>query len=77
MFAAVQPINVEVHEIKHEAPPAGERLKVTVHFSVKSPYGVLQIAIPVEDAISMDWAVQQARERLAEWAASVARNARG
>ena len=76
MPTSVQPTNVELHS-QTEAGFNDIRWKVTVHFSITSDLGNFQVAVPVDNAVNLEWAVQQGRERLAEWAASVARNARG
>ncbi len=78
MAISVQPTNVELHsqtEVASSSPMREVRWSATVHFAITSDLGSFQIAVPVDEAINLDWAIQQARERIAEWAKSVARNA--
>ena len=76
MPTSVQPKNVELHS-QTAADFNDVRWNVTVHFSIASDLGNFQVAVPVDHAPNLEFAVQEGRERLAAWATSVARNARG
>jgi hypothetical protein len=73
---SVKPTNVELHsQTSFVASFNDLRWNATVHFAINSDLGDFQIAVSVEDAVNLEWAIQQGRERIAEWAKSVARNA--
>jgi len=76
MLTTIQATNVELHG-KTKMPESLDdyRWKATVHFSITSHLGNFQIAVPVEDAVNLEWAIQQGRETIAEWGKSIARNA--